>query len=91
MRSPLYISLVKECEELEEKMMTRYTENILRGEAVEHRGMREKSKKNDKQIQFSQCVQKSPSLLKWRKTLAGANCGTPVSVLEKSIQLSCRN
>ena len=36
------LSLVKECEELEEKMMTRYTENILRGEAVEPRGMKEK-------------------------------------------------
>ena len=40
-------------------MMTRYTENILRGEAVEHREMEGRIRKNDKQIQFSQCV-KSP-------------------------------
>ena len=70
MRSPLYIYLVKECEELEEKMMTRYTETILRGEAVEHRGMREKIKKNDKQLQFSQCVQKSPLIAEVAKDIS---------------------
>ena len=62
------LSLVKECKELEEKMMTRYTENILRGEAVEHRGMREKIKKNDKKIQFS-CVQKSPLIAEVAKDI----------------------
>ena len=39
--------------------MTRYTKNISRGEAVEHRGMKGKIRKKDKQIQFSQYV-KSP-------------------------------
>ena len=43
------LSMVKECEELEEKM-TRYTENILRGEVVEPRGMKYvQIRKNDRQ------------------------------------------
>ena len=41
-------------------MMTRYTENILRGEVVEPRGMKKKIRKNDRQKQFSQRVEKSP-------------------------------
>ena len=39
--------------------MTRYTKNTLRGEVVEPRGMKEKIRKNDRQKQFSQCVEKS--------------------------------
>ena len=48
--------LVKECEEQEEKIMTRYTDNILRGEVVEHRGIKEKIRKNDRQMQSSVSV-----------------------------------
>ena len=35
------LCLVRECEELEEAMMTNYTENILRGDVSESREMRE--------------------------------------------------
>ena len=54
---------------VEEKMMTRYTKNISRGEAVEHRGMKGKIRKKDKQIQFSQCV-KSPLIDEVAKDIA---------------------
>ena len=75
-------SLVKECEEREEKIMTRYTDNILRGEVVEHRGIKEKTRKNDRQMQFSQCVKKSPLIAKVAKNIGwsklwdtGLSCG----------------
>ena len=80
-------SLVKECEEWEEKIMTRYTDNILRGEVVEHRRIKEKIRKNDRSSSVS--VWRSPFLLlKWQRTSAGVNCGTP---LGKSTLLGCRN
>ena len=49
--------------------MTRYTDNILRGEVVEHRGIKEKIRKNDRQMQFSQCVKKSPLIAKVAKNI----------------------
>ena len=62
------LSLVKECEELE-KMMTRYTENIVRGEVVELREVKEKIRKNDRQKLFSQCVEKSPLIAEVAKDI----------------------
>ena len=40
--------------------MTRYTENIVMGKAVEQREMKEQLRKDDRQKVFSQCVEKSP-------------------------------
>ena len=50
-------------------MMTRYTENILRGEVVEHREMKEKIRKNDRQKEFCQCVEKSPFIAEVAKDI----------------------
>ena len=50
-------------------MMTRYTENILRGETVELREMKEQVMKNDRQKLFSQCVEKSPLIAQVAKDI----------------------
>jgi len=52
--------LVRECEELEETMMTNYTENILRGDVAESREMKEDVRNNDRQRLLGQCEEKSP-------------------------------
>ena len=54
------LCLVRECEELEEALMTTHTESILRGEAVETREMKEEIRKKDRQQSFSRCDEKSP-------------------------------
>ena len=67
--------------------MTRYTENIFEIEVVEPREMKKKIRKNDRSSSVS--VWRSPFLLlKWQRTSAGVNCGTP---LGKSTLLGCRN
>ena len=46
--------------EFEEKMMTRYINNILKGEVVVSSGMKESIRKIDRQKLFHQCVEKFP-------------------------------
>ena len=43
--------------EFEEKMMTRYINNILKGEVVVSSGMKESIRKIDRQKLFHQCVE----------------------------------
>ena len=54
------LCLVRECEELEEALMTTHTGSILRGEAVETREIKEEIRKKDRQQSFSRCDEKSP-------------------------------
>ena len=67
-------------------------QNILRGEAVEYRGMKEKIRKNDKQIQSIQCVEKSPLIAEVAKDIGWSKLWyTCLSFGYISIQLGCRN
>ena len=54
------LCLVRECEELEEVLMTNYTEDILRGEVVGSREIKENIRDNDRQRLLCQCDEKSP-------------------------------
>ena len=54
------LCLVRECEELEEAMRTK---NILRGEVVGSREMKEDVRNNDRQRLLGQCEEKSKSPL----------------------------
>jgi len=54
------LCLVRECEELEEAMITNYTENILRGDVAESREMKEDVRNNDRKRLLGQCEEKSP-------------------------------
>jgi len=53
------LCLVRECEELEEALITTHMGSILRVEAVETREM-EEIRKKDRQQLFSRCDEKSP-------------------------------
>ena len=52
--------MVRECEELEEVLMTNYTEDILRGEVVGSSEIKENIRDNDRQRLLCQCDEKSP-------------------------------
>ena len=69
--------------------MTRYTENILRGEEVEQREMKEQIRKNDRSCSVS-VWRNLPLIRKWQRILVGVNCGTPLSVLGKIHNLAAR-
>ena len=61
------------CLELEEAMMTNYTENILRGDIARSKEMKDDVRNNDRQRQLGQCEEKSPLIAEMAREVGWRN------------------
>ena len=67
------LCLVRECEELEESMRSRYTESILRGGGIGSREMMEEVRNNNRQKLLGQCEEKSPLIAEVAREVGWSN------------------